>query len=1356
MDQVSELVAWTQAADPLALATFYVPAVLVALTFAYVLQIYLLDPVAIRRRQNANRGQAALDNLRKKHRDQPPPVVEEKVSSPGKVSSPSKIIRGNVDLSAQREEVRKLTESYVNKKEVEHIAEQATVTYAELQKKLTNNTELLASLQCLPIKTVDDLLAYTASRGAAASIPLPRAAGVDVRSAYAANKHSQQLLVCHDMKGGYREDRYVQGLFTTPSSHPRLPEDGKDDLQQVLDSGSTNYEEEIYRLYHWDSIDIFVYFAHELVVIPPPAWTNVAHLHDTVMLGTFITEWAEGKLVCERLFSSAASAQQAAKALVKVAVNHGFDGWLINIENELATENIPHMITFLATLTHAMRKAAGPRSRVIWYDAVTTEGKLQWQDCLSPLNQPFVEACDGLFTNYTWKKGAPELCAARAQALGSHGRKEDVFMGVDVFGRGSFGGGKDNCGEAVRAARMAGVSAAIFAPGWVLEDGGGKDFDKRQRRWWSDVLNAWSGIGGVGAGTPPCSPAVWSYKDGVGAAAAATAAAKTAEANKDARNNASSSAQQGGWTLVTNFCQGTGQRFCREGAILREGQWADLSEQTVQSCNIIGAAARATKYIRDAKPTPSSTDAEVVQKKRNEAAQQWLFEHTFERSAKNGLAANDAAVEAVAAVKKLQLQQQQQQQQQQQEEEEAPSSLAPAPAALSPAPAPTHPPASAGGVNLFAQQHPLLQAAEDLGVRLLGNGTSAPIGEALRNKVVGLYFSAHWCPPCRSFTPHLQQCYELLKGMGRPFEIVFVSRDHTPEEFAEYFSTMPWLALPFEPANIRATLSRGFAVSGIPALVLLGANGSTLTTEGRQWFTQYPQPSMAVAGVDALINWPNEVPGQGGLTPAAIAAVGAARKQQQQPAAPAPAPAPAPVGRPVDCVVRAQLTHDATAFNGGSSILLQGLLVRGLPLRLPLFGMPSSSPSLSSASSSSKSSALPNASTTSSGTVHVSSSWPVHFGQALEVSYCCRLDPLTFSEVCLELRLSANQGSGGARGGDSTVLVLKGAGTDAARDGGGDGDGDANAGAGPGAGAGAAGAELVWSEMVDKQGGQGQFSYLPVSTTIFSPSADDSKKGKGDGKGAAETGAGGGESGARMLSQVRELRANGVPYHELASRLQSKPKAGNDPSSGGGLWIRRKYRLRGRRVEFSRLTAVNVVCVLSRQAPKGSVHAYRAHLGEVAITAGPVSTSRTADAPALSGLRPLPPAVPISLPPPCTNIQLEAAAVSRDGSTPTVSAQISWGFGDGAGEGLLRPFSLLAAGVGFVDVFDVSMLNEGGAGDEGAVWVGRTRTPQFLLNQWPIAKGASKLVLAFEAVGISSLRRNGGVRKAPAISIALS
>ena len=34
---------------------------------------------------------------------------------------------------------------------------------------------------------------------------------------------------------------------------------------------------EAYRLNAWHCVDVFVYFSHHLVTIPPPGWINAAH-----------------------------------------------------------------------------------------------------------------------------------------------------------------------------------------------------------------------------------------------------------------------------------------------------------------------------------------------------------------------------------------------------------------------------------------------------------------------------------------------------------------------------------------------------------------------------------------------------------------------------------------------------------------------------------------------------------------------------------------------------------------------------------------------------------------------------------------------------------------------------------------------------------------------------------------------------------------------------------------------------------------------------------------------------------------------------------------------------------------------
>ena len=103
--------------------------------------------------------------------------------------------------------------------------------------------------------------------------------------------------------------------------------------------------------------------------------------------------------------------------------------------------------------------------------------------------------------------------------------------------------------------------------------------------------------------------------------------------------------------------------------------------------------------------------------------------------------------------------------------------------------------------------------------------------DALKGKVVGMYFSAHWCGPCRAFTPKLVEYRNKYKDN---FEVVFVSSDRSAEDQATYMkeANMPWPTMKFR-SDAANTLGERYAVRGIPALILLAADGSVLSKEGR-------------------------------------------------------------------------------------------------------------------------------------------------------------------------------------------------------------------------------------------------------------------------------------------------------------------------------------------------------------------------------------------------------------------------------------------------------------------------------------------------------------------------------------------
>jgi len=124
-------------------------------------------------------------------------------------------------------------------------------------------------------------------------------------------------------------------------------------------------------------------------------------------------------------------------------------------------------------------------------------------------------------------------------------------------------------------------------------------------------------------------------------------------------------------------------------------------------------------------------------------------------------------------------------------------------------------------------------SSEDGSLVIDKKGDTVPVTKLQSADVVGLYFSAHWCGPCRSFTPQLAKLYNECKDKNKHFEIVFVSSDRSEEAFKEYFDQMPWTALSFKERSLKSNLSELYEVQGIPTLVLLTGNGDLITTNGR-------------------------------------------------------------------------------------------------------------------------------------------------------------------------------------------------------------------------------------------------------------------------------------------------------------------------------------------------------------------------------------------------------------------------------------------------------------------------------------------------------------------------------------------
>jgi nucleoredoxin len=102
---------------------------------------------------------------------------------------------------------------------------------------------------------------------------------------------------------------------------------------------------------------------------------------------------------------------------------------------------------------------------------------------------------------------------------------------------------------------------------------------------------------------------------------------------------------------------------------------------------------------------------------------------------------------------------------------------------------------------------------------------------SLAGKVIGLYFSASWCGPCKMFTPEL---VKLRDRNDDKFEVVFVSSDRSAEDQEEYMKDydMEWPAIPYD-SPLRGQLGAKYEIRGIPSLVIVDDQGNLITKDGR-------------------------------------------------------------------------------------------------------------------------------------------------------------------------------------------------------------------------------------------------------------------------------------------------------------------------------------------------------------------------------------------------------------------------------------------------------------------------------------------------------------------------------------------
>lgn len=127
--------------------------------------------------------------------------------------------------------------------------------------------------------------------------------------------------------------------------------------------------------------------------------------------------------------------------------------------------------------------------------------------------------------------------------------------------------------------------------------------------------------------------------------------------------------------------------------------------------------------------------------------------------------------------------------------------------------------------------------------------TPSTTGDALQGKkYVLVYFSAHWCPPCRAFTPQLRHFYE-THHEKKNMEVVFVSLDTSEKDLQAYMRGYHgnWLSVPYAGVQeLAKAWQKAYDFQGIPTVLLFEHNEvddsyRLITKKAREMITRDPE-----------------------------------------------------------------------------------------------------------------------------------------------------------------------------------------------------------------------------------------------------------------------------------------------------------------------------------------------------------------------------------------------------------------------------------------------------------------------------------------------------------------------------------
>lgn len=261
---------------------------------------------------------------------------------------------------------------------------------------------------------------------------------------------------------------------------------------------------------YWQYIDKLVYWggsSGEGIIVPPsPDVIDSAHKNGVPVLGTVFfpttTHGGKAQWLNDFLQKDENGNFPMIDKLIEVCEVLGFDGWFINEEtgltvgendfidqSETAAEGAKITKEHAELLQEFIREFKKKSNlEIMWYDSITKDGKMDWQNALTDKNDYFLidenkeKIADSMFLNFWWTNKSladKELLKAsrdRAKELGLN--PYDLYAGIDVQANGTNTKVRWNLFQDEKGIPY--TSLGLYAPSWTYFSS--KDVDEFQNK----------------------------------------------------------------------------------------------------------------------------------------------------------------------------------------------------------------------------------------------------------------------------------------------------------------------------------------------------------------------------------------------------------------------------------------------------------------------------------------------------------------------------------------------------------------------------------------------------------------------------------------------------------------------------------------------------------------------------------------------------------------------------------------------------------------------------------------------------------------------------------------------------------